>query len=277
MPAHLLLQYCLGFVVRTNNSNNRRVPETGTNSAYNLEFSVRGHVVFGDPPQTLGYTFHIPYIITINEITIETSQNISSVINGINKRYSKTVDHLGYHDLSKLRKDTKKLNNLEDEVDELKDNVFYFIKSLEDNSVGASKFYILFLDILQDMVQSIGQITRSSYRHVNNNHKNLKFNQIRDLKSIDREMQVLFDEIIETFDNHSFSRIDQILNDKQALVDKVSGLIQKQIERIRTSETSPKNTKLYFGLLLETKDLVTSTMSLLQLFKEYYEDAKREF
>ena len=127
------------------------------------------------------------------------------------------------------------------------------------------------------MVQSIGQITRSSYRHVNNNHKNLKFNQIRDLKSIDREMQVLFDEIIETFDNHSFSRIDQILNDKQALVDKVSGLIQKQIERIRTSETSPKNTKLYFGLLLETKDLVTSTMSLLQLFKEYYEDAKREF
>ncbi|MEO2059637.1 MAG: inorganic phosphate transporter [Mesonia sp.] len=216
-------------------------------------------------------------IITINEITIETSQNISSVISGINKRYSKTVDHLGYHDLSKLRKDTKKLNDLEDEVDELKDNVFYFIKSLEDNSVGASKFYILFLDILQDMVQSIGQITRSSYRHVNNNHKNLKFNQIRDLKSVDREMQVLFDEIIETFDNHSFSRIDQILNDKQTLLDKVSGLIQKQIERIRTSETSPKNTKLYFGLLLETKDLVTSTMSLLQLFKEYYEDAKREF
>ncbi|SHI89775.1 Phosphate transporter family protein [Mesonia phycicola] len=216
-------------------------------------------------------------IITINEITIETSQNISSVIQGINKRYSKTVDHLGYHDLGKLRKDSKKLNDLEDEVDELKDNVFYFIKSLEDNSVEASKFYILFLDTLQDMVQSIGHITRSSYKHVNNNHKNLKFNQIRDLKSIDREMQVLFDEIIETFDNHSFSKIDQILNDKQTLLDKVSGLIQKQIERIRTSETSPKNTKLYFGLLLETKDLVTSTMSLLQLFKEYYEDAKREF
>jgi len=155
-------------------------------------------------------------IITINEITIETSQNISSVIKGINKRYSKTIDHLGYHDLSKLRKDSKKLNDLEDEVEQLKDNVFYFIKSMEDNSVEASKFYILFLDTLQDMVQSTGKIIKSSYKHVNNNHKNLKFNQIRDLKSIDREMQVLFDEIIETFDNHSFSRIDQILNDKQA-------------------------------------------------------------
>ncbi|MGO3811634.1 MAG: inorganic phosphate transporter, partial [Mesonia sp.] len=216
-------------------------------------------------------------IITINEITMETSQNISNVIKGINKRYSKVIDHLGYHDLGKLKKDTKKLNVLEDEVDELKDNVFYFIKSLEENSVEASRFYILFLDHIQDIVESIAQITRSSYKHVNNNHKNLKFNQIRDLKSIDRDLQVVFDEIIETFDSHSFENINQIIVQKQALIEKVSELIQKQITRIRTSETSPKNTKLYFGLLLETKDMITSTINLLQLFESYYEDAKREF
>jgi phosphate/sulfate permease len=216
-------------------------------------------------------------IITINEITLESSQNIVSVIGGINKRYRKVVDHLGYHDLSKLRKDTKKLQKLEAGVEELEDNVFYLIRSLEDNSVEASQFYILFLDHMKAMVQSTGEITRSSYKHVRNNHKNLKFNQIRDLKSIDREMQLLFDDIIETFDNNDFGRIDDILNDKRQVKEKVSGLIQKQIERIRTSETSPKNTKLYFGLLLETKDLITSTMSLLELFRDYYEDAKREF
>jgi len=216
-------------------------------------------------------------IITINEITMETSQNISNVIKGINKRYGKVIDHLGYHDLSKLKKDTKKLGVLEDEVDELKDNVFYFIKSLEENSVEASRFYILFLDHIQDIVESIAQITRSSYKHVNNNHKNLKFNQIRDLKSIDRELQVVFEDIIETFDSHSFENINQIIVQKQVLIEKVSVLIQKQITRIRTSETSPKNTKLYFGLLLETKDMITSTINLLQLFESYYEDAKREF
>ncbi|TXK73268.1 inorganic phosphate transporter [Mesonia sp. HuA40] len=215
-------------------------------------------------------------IITINEITQETSQNVSNVIKGINKRYSKVINHLGYHDLSKLKKDKKRLNELDGEVEELKDNVFYFIKSLEDNSVEASKFYILFLDYLQDMVQSIGLIAQSSYKHVNNNHKNLKFNQIRDLKSVDRDMQVLFDDIIETFDSHSFENINRILEEKQKLMNKVSELIQKQINRIRTSETSPKNTKLYFGILLETKDLISATMNLLQLFDDYYQDAKRE-
>lgn len=125
------------------------------------------------------------------------------------------------------------------------------------------------------MVHSTKTITNNSYNHVNNNHKNLKFNQIRELKGIDKKMQVLFDDITNTFDSHSFERINVIIDDKQELLNHVSDLIQKQITRIRTSETSPKNTKLYFGILLETKDLIVSTMNLLQLFQEFYNDARR--
>lgn len=219
--------------------------------------------------------YNLSDIITINEITNDTSKNISSVIQGINKRYTGTVLQLGYHDVSKLKKENKKIDTLVSEVDELKSNIYYFIKSLDDNNIGASQFYIHTSDHLHDMVQSISSITRNSYNHVNNNHKNLKFNQIRELKAVDKKMQVLFDQITSTFDSHSFEKIDEILADKQQLLTHVSELIQLQITRIRTSETSPKNTKLYFGILLETKDLIVSTMNLLQLFLEFYKDAKR--
>ncbi len=216
-------------------------------------------------------------IITIHEITSESSENISRVIGGVNKIFTNTVDNLGLQDLSKLKKNKKNLKKLESEIDELKSNIYYFIKSLDEDSVEASNFYILTLDHLQDMVQSIGFIARNSYEHVNNNHKNLKFNQIRDLKGVDQLIQQIFDQMKETFDNYSFETIDSLIADNRELLDKVSGLIQKQITRIRTSETSPKNTKLYFGLLLETKDLVTSVMSLLELFQNYHKEAKREF
>jgi len=212
-------------------------------------------------------------IITINEITVETSENISRVIAGIDKVYTKSVDHLGYYDLGKLKKNYKRIEQLEVEVDELKDNIFYFIKSLDENSVEASKFYILTLDHLQDMVQSISFIARNSYNHVHNNHKNLKFNQIRDLKKVDDRLQVLFDELMHTFNHNEFDKIENLLDEKQELLDHVSILIQKQIERIRTSESSPRNTKLYFGILLETKDLIGSTMNLLQLFQQFYKEA----
>src|SRR5690606_38155824 len=141
------------------------------------------------------------------EITVQTSENISSIIDGINKRYGKVIDHLGYQDLGKLKKDSKKLKKLEEEGEELKDNIFYFIKSLDENSEQAGEFYVFISDHLQDMVQSIAYITRSSYKHVNNQHKNLKFNQIRDLKSVDREMDVLFKDIKKTFDEHAFENI----------------------------------------------------------------------
>jgi Na+/phosphate symporter len=141
--------------------------------------------------------------------------------------------------------------------------------------VEASKFYILILDYLQDMSQSIGYIVKSSYDHVNNNHKKLKFNQIRDLKGIDNELQILFDRVEETFNNESFENINAIIDEKQQLINHVSQLIQKQIDRIRSTETSPKNTKLYFGLLLETKDLISATMNLLQLFQEFHNDYKK--
>ena len=213
-------------------------------------------------------------IITINEITAESSVNISQVISGIRKRYTKTVDNLGYHDLTQLKKNNKKVGDLESEIDDLKGNIYYFIKSLDEDSVEASRFYIHLLDYLQEMVNSTRYITRNSFEHVNNNHKNLKFNQIRDLKKIDKKLQELFEEIQYTFDEHDFERLDDILAEKQQLLDMLSEMIEKQIQRIRTSETSPKNTKLYFGLLLESKDLISSTLNLIQLFQEFYVEAK---
>ncbi|WP_224484060.1 inorganic phosphate transporter [Robertkochia aurantiaca] len=213
-------------------------------------------------------------LITINEIISESSDNISKVIGRVNAIYSDVIDNLGLQDLNKLKKSKKSLKKLEEEVDELKSEIFYFIKSLDDESVAASKFYILILDYLQDMVQSIGYIAKNSYSHVNNNHRNLKFNQIRDLKRIDDQLQSMFDTVKADFDKESFENIADIIEQEKELLDNVSALIQKQIERIRSTETSPKNTKLYFSLLLETKDLITASINLLSLFKEFHDDFK---
>lgn len=208
-------------------------------------------------------------ISTISDIVAESSKNISSVMAGVNEMFSKTVENLGSYDKSKLKKNKKAIKKLEREIDHLKRNVFYFIKTIEEDSMDSNRFYILILDHLQDIVQSIGYITRNSYNHVNNNHKNLKFNQIRDLKKVDNKIQELLEEIESIFEQKDFRRIEHVLSGKHRLLDDVSDLIEKQINRIRTTESSPKNSELYFGLLLETKDLISSTMNLLELYREF--------
>lgn len=214
-------------------------------------------------------------IVTLKEMITESSSQISKVLRKTSALYSNVIDNLGLQDLAKLKENKKSLKKLEKEIDELKSNVFYFIKNLDENSVEASKFYILILGYLQDMVQSIDFITTSSHSHVNNNHKKLKFNQIRDLKTVDTQLQELFSRLESSFKAEDFSKLDEILNDKKVFLDSVSDLISKQIVRIRTTETSPKNSKLYFALLLETNDLIKSIMNLLEMFKEFNQHNKK--
>ena len=216
-------------------------------------------------------------IITINDITSETSQNITSIIQGINTRYIDLVNSLGYHDRNKLNKASKKLPKLENEISDLKGNVFYYIKSLENDTLEASKFYLLTIDHLQDMVRCMSFMINSSSSYVSNNHRNLKFNQIRDLKRISKDLDTFFKHLHEVFEKNEFDEIKVLLRRKNELLDLVSEMIQKQIERIRTTDMGQQNTELYFGILLETKDMIIAGINLLNLFYEYHSEAKKEF
>jgi phosphate/sulfate permease len=213
--------------------------------------------------------------ITINGVIEESADHISEVINRVNKLYTNVVNDLANHDLNKLRKTDKHVEKLNDEIDDLKDGVFYFIKSLDETSVQASRFYIMVLGYLQDVAQSISYISRASYKHVNNNHKNLKKGQIKDLKTIDNELSSLLTKEAAIFENRHLEDLNALLVEKNQLLKSVSLSIEKQVARIRTDETSPKNTTLYFSVLLETKDLISALMSLLQTYEEFYLSTKQ--
>ena len=214
-------------------------------------------------------------LITINGVIEESADHISSVADRVNKLYTNVVNDLANHDLNKLRKTDKHVGKLNDEIDALKDGVFYFIKSLDETSVQASRFYIMVLGYLQDVAQSISYISRASYKHVNNNHKNLKKGQLKDLKHIDEEFSALLLKVSDVFEQRTFESLSEILVEKQALFENVSLSIEKQVARIRTDETSPKNTTLYFSLLLETKDLISALTNLLNTYEEFYLSTKQ--
>jgi phosphate/sulfate permease len=214
-------------------------------------------------------------LITINGVIEESADHISEVINRVNKLYTNVVNDLANHDLNKLRKTDKHVEKLNDEIDDLKDGVFYFIKSLDETSVQGSRFYIMVLGYLQDVAQSISYISRASYKHVNNNHKNLKKEQIKDLKTIDNDLSSLLTKEAAIFENRHLEDLNALLVEKNQLLKSVSLSIEKQVARIRTDETSPKNTTLYFSVLLETKDLISALMSLLQTYEEFYLSTKQ--
>jgi len=210
---------------------------------------------------------------SIQGVIIESAENISNVLKRTNKIYTNTINGLAKQDVNLLKKNKKQGEKLSNEIDDLRDHIFYFIKNLDENSIGASNFYINALGYLTDIAQSLEYIGKVSHKHVNNNHKKLKYNQIKELKQIDLKLEEILNQTQTAFTNQSFEQIGFVLNQKEELFAMVSDKIQTQIARTRTEESSPKNTTLYFSLLLETKDLITSTMNLLQQYHNEHDSS----
>ena len=205
---------------------------------------------------------------TVQGIIEESADNISNVVSRTSKIYSHMLNGLATEDLSKLKKSRKGVEKLNMEVDELRDDIFYFIKNLDETSVRGSNFYIIILGYLQDVAQSLDFLAKTSYKHINNNHKALKFSQIKDLQDINNSFESLLNEIEMIFNNREFEKLGDIINGKQKAQDDLAVKISSQITRTRSEEdVSPKNTALHFSLLLETKDLVSAIMNLIE---EYY-------
>ena len=196
----------------------------------------------------------------------ESAKNIAKVFKRVDKIQSNAIDGLIKQDLKTLKKAKNAVGKLETEIEDLQNNIFYFIKNLHESSVSTSSFYIDVIKTLQDIAQSIGFISKISYKHIHNNHKALKENQAQELKEIELKLNEMFAKTRLVFEAHSFNQIPYLIDELENLLTEVGEYTQKQVERTRTTESSPKNTTLYFSILLEFEDLLKAKINLLELY-----------
>jgi len=213
---------------------------------------------------------------SIHGVIEESADNISKALKRISKINKATVDGLINLDLTSLKKAKETVIKLENEIEDLQNNIFYFIKDMDDSYLGASKFYIDVIGSLQDMAQSASFMAKISHKHVNNHHKELKAKQAEELIEINEKLALLFGKIRDIFDSRSFEQIiPKLMEEKLALLEDVRNSIQHQVERTRTIESSPKNATLYFSFLLETKDLIKASMNILELYYNEHDRSKK--
>ena len=211
---------------------------------------------------------------SIQGVILESSNNVSKASKKIKKVFAASISGLATQDLSALKKNKKEVKSLADEIEDLRNDLFYFIKNLDESTIkGASNFYINVLGSLQDISESLQYISKVTFKHINNNHKALTFNQIRELKEISLELETLFERTKFAFSKNNFKEISSILDSKQELLDSVREKINNQISRTKSEESSPKNTTLYFSILTESKDLIKATMAMLELYNDQYDSS----
>lgn len=203
---------------------------------------------------------------SIKGVMDESTKNVIKVFKRVDKIYAILSEGLAKHDKKILKKARKNINRLTEDVENLRENIFYFIKNLEESSLSASNFYIVILSLIQDITDDLEYIVKKSYKHVNNDHSKLKLSQVRDLQNVYELTEAVFHEAMEAYNNNSEAKINLVLENREDILKQLDEKINNQIALTRNEETSPKNTTLYFNILLKSKDLYLHKLSIMETF-----------
>ena len=209
---------------------------------------------------------------SIKGVIFESSKNISNFTKRANKLILKILEGIGTQDLNILKDNKNFVKKLKSDLERIGDDVFYFVKNLDEASTEiTSKFHMNVLEELENITDSISSLSSLTHKHINNNHRGLTFNQIRELKELEGELDEFFTRIVKTFKTKNYTEISEIFEVKEKLVSSLELKIKSQISRTRKDESSPRNTRLYFEILNKMKTIITHYVQLLELYSNKYD------
>ena len=208
---------------------------------------------------------------SIKGVIFESSKNITKFSKRVNKLFQKTFEGLASKDIATLKENQTTVSKLDKDVDLIANNVFYFIKNLDEASKeSASDFHMKILGGLENITLSMQTITKSTYKHFNNNHRGLTYNQLRELKELEDDMNNFFKKIVQTFEKQKYEEIKSIFSIKESLIKSLNKKIKSQVSRTKDKDSGPRNTRLYFEFLNKTQNIVSEYLKILELYSEKY-------
>ena len=209
---------------------------------------------------------------SIKGVIFESSKNITKFSKRINKLFQKTFEGLASKDIATLKENQTTVSKLDKDVDLIANNVFYFIKNLDEASKeSASDFHMKILGGLENITLSMQTITKSTYKHFNNNHRGLTYNQLRELKELEDDMNNFFKKIVQTFEKQKYEEIKSIFTIKESLIKSLNKKIKSQVSQTKDKDSGPRNTRLYFEFLNKTQNIVSEYLKILELYSEKYD------
>ena len=201
---------------------------------------------------------------TLDGVINESSKNIENVLNRSIKIFTLTTEGISKSDIKLLKKNSRQVTKLSDEVDELQENIFNYLKSNKKANKKATEFYLIILEKLTQITKRLSKISKITLKHVDEDRRKLPLSNIKVLLGLDLNFKRLFESVINIFINKDFKKIEDVLLDIIQARDE----IKNQIKRYKEEN---QDNKRYGKLHLEILSLCSEILNALkQLLENYY-------
>ena len=200
---------------------------------------------------------------TLKGVVSESSKNIENVLNRSIKIFNITTDGISKSNIQLLKKNTRQVTKLSDEVDELQENIFNYLKSNKKANKIATDFYLIILEKLTQITKNLRRISKITLKHVDDDRRKLPLSNIKILLSLDLNFKNLFESVINIFINKDFKKIEDVL---LGIIQQKEE-IEKQIKRYKEeNQDNKKYDKLQLEILSLSSEILTALKELLENF-----------
>lgn len=192
--------------------------------------------------------------------------SVSIVVEKIPEIVTLIREGLEEEKLKKLKEADEIVKDINKRTELFSSTVNSSISALGDNYVLYGEYYLKNAEILREIAVSLGYLTHPVYNHINNQHKNLGKNQMRDFESLSDDLHQLCDFSKELILGNSGRGLADDLHQKvNTVYDKIKIVRRSQIERVKRKENASRSSLLFFNITTEIQNVTRFVNELTEL------------
>lgn len=200
------------------------------------------------------------------EVIPELAGRIKELLKIIGQAYEHSTEGLLNEDRDRLDEAQADMVTLSKQNKKFRKRLYRSIQKLEEEEAETSRLYLLLFDYEQDILQSIRLLVDFCTEYVSNSLSPLSKGQQKEIRSLNQELNQYLQSISEAILVRSKEQKGLLKAQKSALLVRIESLLSLQVEGIKGHKLGARNSDLFFGILLETKDIVAVAARFVKLF-----------
>ena len=218
----------------------------------------------------------IELVSKTNDIIEQSNKTIIKTIITVSKLYYLTIDGLFKGNRKQLKESNYEVARFDKKAKKLKENLYEIIKQLQEDSIETGHYYVQVMDYLREIAHSMSFISEPVLEHVANNHSPLLTDQIDDLSKLNDNISNFLNLILSHLKEENYEEFEEIIEVQTALLSELDNIRVNQFKRIKKGEVNTRNSMLYLGIVLETKNLLLYVVNLMKSQRDFVLFTKKE-
>ncbi len=199
------------------------------------------------------------------DVLINCTQSAVSTMENVSRVYNHMLVALFTENRKELQETVAEARQMYDAANERKYGIMPVLRQLEQQKIETAHFYVQVVDYLCEVTKALLHCTKPAYDHINNNHRGLTGEQIKDLKVVNDKVDDIFTKIDTMLREKDFSHLDEVMVMRDELFDIIADTIKRQIRRLQDDpNASTRASALFLNLLGETKTMVLQARNFIK-------------